>query len=65
MEKKDREKMNMGLALVMTLALMISMMLTAVPEAGRIFDHWEEDGNKDNPRMVSPANGDAFTAIFK
>jgi hypothetical protein len=41
------------------------MMLTAVPEAGRIFDHWEEDGNKDNPRMVSPANGDAFTAIFK
>ena len=41
------------------------MLLTAVSEAGRVFDHWKEDGNTDNPRLVSPGDGDTYTAVFK
>ena len=39
------------------------MLLTAVPENGSVFVKWE-DGSTENPRLVSPANGDAFTATF-
>ena len=40
------------------------MMLTAVPAAGAAFTGWE-DGNKENPRRVSPENKDKFTAVFQ
>lgn len=40
------------------------MLLEAVPAEGRVFDGWK-DGSKENPRMVSPNDGDEFIAKFK
>jgi hypothetical protein len=40
------------------------MLLTAVPEGSSKFVKWE-DGSTENPRLVTPADGDAFTAIFE
>lgn len=40
------------------------MLLEAVPESGAAFVQWE-DGSTDNPRLVSPASGNTFTATFK
>ncbi|WP_173476137.1 CotH kinase family protein [Fibrobacter succinogenes] len=40
------------------------MLLTAIPTGGSTFDGWA-DGNKDNPRLVSPSSGDEFIAKFK
>jgi hypothetical protein len=40
------------------------MLLEAVPAAGYVFTGWT-DGNKDNPRLVSPKDGDTFTATFQ
>ena len=40
------------------------MLLTAVPLDGSVFVKWE-DGSTENPRLVSPADGDTFTATFK
>ena len=40
------------------------MLLTAVPAAGATFTGWN-DKNTDNPRLVSPKDGDKFTAQFK
>lgn len=40
------------------------MLLTAVPLDGSVFVKWE-DGSTNNPRLVSPADGDTFTATFK
>ena len=42
----------------------VDMVLTAIPEAGRVFDGWT-DGNMDNPRKVQVSNGANFTAKFK
>ncbi len=42
----------------------VDMVLTAVPEAGRIFDGWT-DGNTENPRKVQVTNGANFSAKFK
>ena len=40
-----------------------SMLLTAVPAAGAVFTGWS-DGVTDNPRLVTPKDGDSFTASF-
>lgn len=40
------------------------MLLTAVPGTSGIFSAWN-DGSTENPRLVTPKNGDNFTAIFK
>jgi hypothetical protein len=40
------------------------MLLTAVPEGSSKFVKWE-DGSTENPRLATPADGDAFTAIFE
>ena len=40
------------------------MLLTAVSQDGSTFVKWE-DGSTNNPRLVSPADGDTFTATFK
>ena len=40
-----------------------SMLLTAVPAAGAVFTGWS-DGVTDNPRLVTPKDGDSFTAKF-
>ena len=40
------------------------MLLTAVPLDGGTFVKWE-DGSTENPRLVSPVDGDTFTATFK
>ena len=40
------------------------MMLTAVSDAGSVFAGWS-DGSIENPRLVQPAEGANFTAIFK
>jgi hypothetical protein len=40
------------------------LLLTAVPSAGSTFTGWT-DGNADNPRLVSPEDGDKFTAKFQ
>ena len=40
------------------------MLLTAVPAAGATFTGWS-DKNTDNPRLVSPENGNTFTANFQ
>ncbi len=39
------------------------MELTAVPAAGAVFTGWS-DGVTDNPRLVTPKDGDTFTAKF-
>ncbi len=40
------------------------MLLTAVPAEGAVFASWS-DGNKENPRLVTPEDGDKFVAKFK
>ena len=40
------------------------ILLTAVPAAGATFTGWT-DGVKKNPRLVSPEDGDGFTARFQ
>ena len=40
------------------------MELTAVPASGAVFTGWQ-DGNTDNPRIVSPTDGVTYTATFK
>ena len=40
------------------------MLLEAVPAEGRVFNGWS-DGNMENPRLVSPKDGDEFVAKFK
>ena len=40
------------------------MLLTAVPATGAAFTGWTDD-NTDNPRLVSPKDGDKFTAKFQ
>lgn len=40
------------------------MLLSAAPVDGGVFLEWS-DGNRDNPRLVSPQNGSIYTAIFK
>lgn len=42
----------------------VDMMLTAVAATGKTFTGWS-DGVKDNPRLVSPKDGDSFKAVFK
>ena len=42
----------------------VKMELTAVPSDGASFTGWS-DGVTDNPRIVSPKDGDSFTANFK
>ncbi len=42
----------------------VQMELTAVPTDGAVFTGWS-DGTKDNPRIVTPKDGDTFTAVFK
>ena len=39
------------------------ILLTAVPAAGAVFTGWS-DGVTDNPRLVTPKDGDSFTAKF-
>lgn len=39
------------------------MLLLAIPDAG-VFVEWN-DGSTENPRLVSPKEGDTFTALFK
>ena len=39
------------------------MELKAVPDDGATFTGWS-DGVNDNPRIVSPKDGDTFTAKF-
>ena len=41
-----------------------SMMLTAIPAAGRVFAGWS-DGSTENPHLVSPTEGMTITATFK
>ena len=41
----------------------LQMELTAVPAAGAVFTGWS-DGVTDNPRIVTPKDGDTFTAKF-
>ena len=41
------------------------MLLTAVPAAGATFTGWSDGKNTDNPRLVSPEDGDTFTANFQ
>lgn len=38
--------------------------ITATPETGYEFVEWEEDGNKDNPRIVTVSANATFTAVF-
>lgn len=38
--------------------------LTAIPSTGYQFDHWQ-DGNTDNPRMVTVVSDSVFTAFFE
>lgn len=40
------------------------MLLTAVPDGAGVFAKWS-DGSKENPRLVSPEDGDSFVAEFK
>ena len=40
-----------------------SIELTAVPASGAVFTGWQ-DGNTDNPRIVSPTDGATYTATF-
>lgn len=41
------------------------LLLEAIPNKdGTVFKKWD-DGNKENPRLVSPENGDSYTAIFE
>ena len=40
------------------------MELTALPASGAVFTGWQ-DGNTDNPRIVSPTDGVTYTATFK
>jgi hypothetical protein len=40
-----------------------AMELTAVPASGAVFTGWV-DGNKDNPRIVTPTSGATYTANF-
>lgn len=41
------------------------LLLKAVPsKSGTVFKKWN-DGEKENPRLVSPDNGDSYTAIFE
>ena len=40
------------------------MLLEAVPSGTAVFKGWT-DGVKANPRLVSPEDGDEFTAIFQ
>ena len=40
------------------------MLLTAVASAGATFVGWS-DGKTNNPRLVSPKDGDKFTANFR
>ena len=42
----------------------VDMVLTAIPETGRIFDGWT-DGSTENPRKVQVTNGANFSAKFK
>ena len=42
----------------------VDMVLTAVPEPGRVFTGWS-DGSTENPRKVQLTNGANFTAVFK
>jgi hypothetical protein len=39
--------------------------LTANAHAGHRFVHWEEDGNKDNPRYVTVTQDTTLTAVFE
>ena len=41
-----------------------SMLLTAKPSGTGKFVKWE-DGSTENPRLVLPANGDSFVAVFE
>jgi hypothetical protein len=41
----------------------VKMELKAVPAEGATFTGWS-DGVNDNPRIVSPKDGDSFTANF-
>lgn len=41
------------------------LLLEAIPNInGSVFKKWS-DGNKENPRLVSPEDGDSYTAIFE
>lgn len=40
------------------------MLLRAVPDSKKTFVGWD-DGNTENPRLVTPTDGDVFTARFK
>ena len=40
------------------------MLLTAVPSGSAVFSAWE-DGSTDNPRTVTPSDGDSYVATFK
>ena len=40
------------------------MLLEAIPAEGSSFAGWT-DGSTENPRMVSPKDGDEFIAKFK
>lgn len=40
------------------------LLLEAVPQGGSVFAGWS-DGNRENPRLVSPKGNMTFTAIFK
>lgn len=42
----------------------IPMVLNAVPTGGGMFIQWE-DGSTDNPRIVTPQDGDEYKATFK
>ena len=42
----------------------VDMVLTAEPDAGFIFDSWE-DGSRENPRTISPNDNRKYTAKFK
>ena len=42
----------------------VDMILTAEPDAGFIFDKWE-DGSRENPRTITPKDNGKYTAKFK
>ena len=42
----------------------VDMVLTAEPDAGFIFDSWE-DGSRENPRIISPTDNAVYTATFR
>ena len=42
----------------------VDMILTAEPDAGFIFDKWE-DGSRENPRTILPTDKAVYTATFR